>query len=222
MQVIREITSFLSSGTMVYYVTGNHDEMLRRFTGFKIANFEIVNKIVLNLPTGRAWIFHGDVFDTTMRHSKWLAKLGGKGYDILIMLNTFMNWVSEKLGRGRISLSKKIKNSVKGVVSFVSNFELTAAELAIANGYDYVICGHIHQPEIKEIQTKSGEKVMYLNSGDWVENSTALEYHDGVWKLYFEDQSPQKNIKSELIKSRREELSIEVLLAEITQNVVKV
>ena len=78
-----------------------------------------------------------------MRHSKWLAKLGGKGYDIFIMLNTFMNWVSEKLGRGRISLSKKIKNSVKGVVSYVSNFELTAAELAITNGYDYVICGHI-------------------------------------------------------------------------------
>ena len=221
MQVIREITSFLSQGTMVYYVTGNHDEMLQRFTGFKIANFEIVNKIVLNLPTGRAWIFHGDVFDTTMRHSKWLAKLGGKGYDILIMINTFMNWVSEKLGRGRISLSKKIKNSVKGVVSYVSNFELTAAELAITNGYDYVVCGHIHQPEIRQIQTKNGEKVMYLNSGDWVENSTALEYHEGEWKLYFEDQNLQKNIKSELLKSRREELSIEVLLAEITQNIIK-
>jgi UDP-2,3-diacylglucosamine pyrophosphatase LpxH len=196
--------------------------MLRRFTGFKIANFEIVNKIVLNLPTGRAWIFHGDVFDTTMRHSKWLAKLGGKGYDILIMINTFMNWVSEKLGRGRISLSKKIKNSVKGVVSYVSNFELTAAELAITNGYDYVVCGHIHQPEIRQIQTKNGEKVTYLNSGDWVENSTALEYHEGEWKLYFEDQNLQKNIKSELLKSRREELSIEVLLAEITQNIIKV
>ena len=222
MQVIREITSFLSQGTMVYYVTGNHDEMLRRFTGFKIANFEIVNKIVLNLPTGRAWIFHGDVFDTTMRHSKWLAKLGGKGYDILIMINTFMNWVSEKLGRGRISLSKKIKNSVKGVVSYVSNFELTAAELAITNGYDYVVCGHIHQPEIRQIQTKNGAQVMYLNSGDWVENSTALEYHEGEWKLYFEDQNLQKNIKSELLKSRREELSIEVLLAEITQNIIKV
>ena len=132
-----------------------------------------------------------------------------------------MNWVSEKLGRGRISLSKKIKNSVKGVVSYVSNFELTAAELAITNGYDYVVCGHIHQPEIKELQTKNGEKVMYLNSGDWVENSTALEYHDGAWKLYFEDQAPLKSIKSDLIKSRREELSIEVLLAEITQNIIK-
>ena len=25
---------------------------------------------------------------------------------------------------------------------------------------------------------------MYLNSGDWVENLTALEYGEGAWKLY--------------------------------------
>ncbi len=222
MQVIREITSFLSQGTMVYYVTGNHDEMLRKFTGFKIANFEIVNKIVLTLPTGRAWIFHGDVFDTTMRHSKWLAKLGGKGYDLLIMINTLMNWVSEKFGKGRISLSKKIKNSVKGVVSFVSNFEITAAELAIANGFDYVVCGHIHQPEIKEIKNKDGEKVQYLNSGDWVENSTSLEYHEGKWVLHYEQQSKPSNNKNEILETHKEALSFDVLLAEITQNFVKV
>lgn len=222
MQVIREITSFLSQGTMVYYVTGNHDEMLRKFTGFKIANFEIVNKIVLTLPTGRAWIFHGDVFDTTMRHSKWLAKLGGKGYDLLIMINTLMNWVSEKFGKGRISLSKKIKNSVKGVVSFVSNFEITAAELAIANGFDYVVCGHIHQPEIKEIQNKDGEKVQYLNSGDWVENSTSLEYHDGKWVLHYEQQSKVSSNKNAIHETRKEAMSFDVLLAEITQNFVKV
>jgi len=222
MQVIREITSFLSQGTMVYYVTGNHDEMLRKFTGFKIANFEIVNKIVLTLPTGRAWIFHGDVFDTTMRHSKWLAKLGGKGYDLLIMINTLMNWVSEKFGKGRISLSKKIKNSVKGVVSFVSNFEITAAELAIANGFDYVVCGHIHQPEIKEIQNKDGEKVQYLNSGDWVENSTSLEYHDGKWVLHYEQQSKASSNKNAIHDTRKEAMSFDVLLAEITQNFVKV
>ena len=222
MQVIREITSFLSQGTMVYYVTGNHDEMLRKFTGFKIANFEIVNKIVLTLPTGRAWIFHGDVFDTTMRHSKWLAKLGGKGYDLLIMINTLMNWVSEKFGKGRISLSKKIKNSVKGVVSFVSNFEITAAELAIANGFDYVVCGHIHQPEIKEIKNKDGEKVQYLNSGDWVENSTSLEYNEGKWVLHYEQQSKPSNNKNEILETHKEALSFDVLLAEITQNFVKV
>ena len=183
MKVIKYITSLLSKGTTVYYVTGNHDEMLRKFKGFKIGSFEIVNKLVLNLDGRKAWIFHGDVFDVTMKHSKWLAKLGGKGYDLLIMINTFINWVSSLFGFGKLSLSKKIKNSVKSAVKFINNFEETAAEIAIDNGYDYVVCGHIHQPEKRLIETKDGE-VLYLNSGDWIENLTALEYKDKKWKLY--------------------------------------
>ncbi len=73
MQVIKEITSLLSNGTKVYYITGNHDEMLRKFKGFNIGLFEIQNKLILNLKTGKAWIFHGDVFDTAMKNSKWPA-----------------------------------------------------------------------------------------------------------------------------------------------------
>ena len=184
MQVLKEITSLLSKGTKVYYITGNHDEMLRKFKGFSMGNFEIQNKLILPLSTGTAWIFHGDVFDTTMKHSKWIAKLGGKGYDLLIVLNTIVNWFSEKLGRGRISLSKKVKDSVKGVIKFVNNFEETAAEIAINNGYQFVVCGHIHHPQIKQMTNANGESVLYLNSGDWVENSTALEYHQEKWTLY--------------------------------------
>ena len=80
-------------------------------------------------------------------------------------------------------MSKKIKNGVKSAVKFINDFEQIAAEIAIENGYDYVICGHIHQPEIRKIKTDKGE-VTYLNSGDWIENLTSLEYHEGEWKLY--------------------------------------
>jgi predicted phosphodiesterase len=84
-------------------------------------------------------------------------------------------------------MSKKIKNGVKSAVKFINNFEKVAADIAIDNEFDYVICGHIHQPEIKIIETTKG-KVVYLNSGDWIENLTALEYHRGKWKLYrYED-----------------------------------
>ena len=134
MQVVKCITSMLSKGSKVYYVTGNHDEMLRKFKGFTLGNFQIVNKLVLPLSTGKAWIFHGDVFDTTMKHSKWVAKLGGKGYDLLILINTCINWVSQRLGRGKVSLSKKVKDSVKGVIKYVNNFEETAAEIASCRG----------------------------------------------------------------------------------------
>lgn len=193
MKVIKYITSLLADGTKVYYVTGNHDEMLRKFEGFRLGSLEIVNKLVLDLDGAKAWIFHGDVFDVTMKHSKWLAKLGGIGYDLLIMINTLVNWISRKLGYGRLSFSKRIKNSVKSAVKHINNFEETAAEIAMFNGYDYVVCGHIHQPKIRKIKNKEGQSVTYLNSGDWIENLTALEYKKGKWTIYdyFKDEVAQ-------------------------------
>jgi UDP-2,3-diacylglucosamine pyrophosphatase LpxH len=196
MKVIKYITSMLVKGTKVYYITGNHDEMLRKFKGFKLGGFEIVNKLVLQLDGNKTWFFHGDVFDITMKYSKWLARLGGKGYDILILINTVINWMSLKMGLGRLSFSKRIKNSVKGAVKYVNNFEATVAEIASLHHYKYAVCGHIHQPQIREIKDRSGNKVTYLNSGDWIENLSALEYDKGKWSLYIfqEDPVAQKDV----------------------------
>ena len=93
-----------------------------------------------------------------------------------------------------MSLSKKVKNSVKKAVKWISNFEQTAAELAIEKKYDYVICGHIHQPQYKVIENEFG-KVTYLNSGDWIENLTALEFEDNEWKIYQYDQKEFSSAK---------------------------
>lgn len=198
MQVIKHITGLMAKGTEVYYITGNHDEMLRKFVGFQMGSLKIVNKLVLKLDGKKAWIFHGDVFDVTMKHSKWLAKLGGKGYDLLILINRFVNHISQKFGSGKISFSKRIKNSVKGAVKFINDFEQVAADIAISNRYDYVVCGHIHHPEIKKISNLDGE-VTYLNSGDWVENLTSLEYHKGKWHVYhfMEDLPALRALKME-------------------------
>ena len=183
MQIVKQITNWIVQGIPVYYVTGNHDEMLRKFVGFHMASFKVVNKLVLRLDGKRAWFFHGDVFDITMQYSKWLAKLGAIGYDLLILLNRAVNYIYQKLGKGSVSMSKKIKNSVKSAVKFINDFENTAAEIAISNRFDYVVCGHIHQPEIRNIYHDK-KSVVYLNSGDWVENLTALEYYQGEWHLY--------------------------------------
>lgn len=181
-RVIQRILKLMSEGTKVYYLTGNHDEMMRRFSGFTAGNLVIDDKLLLILDDKVHWFFHGDVFDITMKQSKWLAKLGGKGYDILIKFNRFVNVVLSKMGREKISLSKKIKNSVKQAVSFISDFEQTAIDIAAENEYDYVLCGHIHQPEDRIVDVK-GKIIHYLNSGDWVENLTALEFNEGKWNL---------------------------------------
>jgi UDP-2,3-diacylglucosamine pyrophosphatase LpxH len=214
MQIVHKIMNWMSKGVKVYYITGNHDEMLRKFAGFKMGKLSIENKLVLDLDGKKTWIFHGDVFDVTMQHSKWLTRLGSHGYDLLILINAFCNFVSVKMGRGKISLSKNIKNSVKKAVKFINDFEKTAADIAIRNGYDYVLCGHIHHPEMKIIETEQG-KVAYLNSGDWIENLTALEYNNKQWSLYKYDsndfKNPNKETDDELVLMENEQIFEQML-----------
>lgn len=188
LKVVKKLLDFAAKGTKVYYITGNHDEMLRKFSDTAMGNFSIIDKIVLELDGKKAWFFHGDVFDSSVQHAKWIAKLGGIGYDYLILLNRFINYLLVKMGREPYSLSKKIKSGVKKAVKFISDFETTASDLAIENNYDYVVCGHIHEPNMIIKENKKGS-VLYLNSGDWIENLTALEYNKKSWKLYrYEDE----------------------------------
>ena len=185
MKVVRRILKFVTEGIPVYYLTGNHDEMLRKFTDFNLGTFQLMDKIVLNIDGRKAWIFHGDVFDVTMQHSKWLAKMGAVGYDTLILINSFTNWLLTAAGRPKMSFSQKVKAKFKDAVKFINQFEQTAADLAVEKAYGYVICGHIHHAEIRTIQsTEKTGSVLYLNSGDWVESLTALEYHNKEWKVF--------------------------------------
>jgi UDP-2,3-diacylglucosamine pyrophosphatase LpxH len=211
MKVVKHLLSWMGKGIKTYYITGNHDEMLRKFEGLKMGSLSIVNKVVLKLPDGKkAWVFHGDVFDVTMQHSKWLAKLGSVGYDILILINRFFNFISEKVFRkGKLSLSKKIKESVKSAVSFINDFEQVSADIGISNNFDYVVCGHIHHPEIRTITNTEGS-IIYLNSGDWVENLSALEYADEKWSIYRFSENDKNEMVSEK-EEEEEEMNVEQL-----------
>lgn len=191
LKVIKKIIDLASKGTEVVYILGNHDEFLRRFADTSFGNIELTNKKIMTLDGKKAWFFHGDVFDASVQHSKWIAKLGGIGYDFLIRLNVLSNWILTRLGREKYSFSKKIKNNVKKALKFIGDFENAATELAIENEFDYVICGHIHQPQIREVKSKNGN-CTYLNSGDWIENLTALEYHDKNWSIYTYDKNDFK------------------------------
>ncbi|MBV4357382.1 UDP-2,3-diacylglucosamine diphosphatase [Pinibacter aurantiacus] len=197
MGVIKEIMSLLSKGTRVIYITGNHDEMLRRYSDIQLGNFQLTDKVVIEINNKMTWIFHGDVFDNTTKGSaKILAKLGSSGYGLLILLNKFVNRCLKLMGRERVSFSKKVMEEVNKAVTKINDFEQTAAELAIEKKYDYVICGHIHQPQKRIIETKDGS-VMYLNSGDWVENLTSLEYYGNDWHIYEYDHAKFENTKHE-------------------------
>lgn len=192
MAVISEIFRIMQKDTKVIYITGNHDEFLRKYTDLSMGNLFLTDKYLLEIDGKKHWIFHGDIFDhTTKGGAKIIAKIGGIGYDWLILLNRAINWFLDSIGRQKVSLSKKIKNSVKKAVKFIADFEEKAIELAIDNHYEYVICGHIHMPSDREVVTEKG-KTHYLNSGDWIENLSWLEYNEGKWSLNFFDETKFK------------------------------
>jgi len=193
--VLRHILKMSERGTKIYYITGNHDDALRKYSGTNMGNIILDDKLILDLNGELTWIFHGDVFDHSVRGwAKILGKLGGKGYDILIWNNRMINQALKFFNKGPVSFSKKIKSSVKNAVKWISDFELTAAEMAATHGFSTVICGHIHMPQSRIIQTKKGP-IKYLNSGDWVENCTSLEYHNGAWSIY---KHPMGDTKMEM------------------------
>ena len=163
-------------GARVVYIPGNHDEMFRQFTGLHFGGVEIRRKAIHTTADGRKLlVLHGDEFDTIMLAHRWLAHIGDFAYEWLMRLNIVVNAVRSRLGLPYWSLSKHAKHKVKNAVEFISRFEEVVAHEAGARGVDGVVCGHIHNAEIREIAG-----VEYYNDGDWVEGCTALvEHFDG-------------------------------------------
>ena len=191
MKVIKYFLDLISQGKEIYYVTGNHDELMRKFLNFKIQNFKIVNQIVLDTAEGKVWVFHGDVFDFSIQ-TAWVTKLASFLYDHMIVFNSWINKkIMRPIFRKRLNFSKAIKANVKTAVQYFANFERKAAEIAQKNGYKYVVCGHIHTPKIESFDIK-GDEIIYMNSGDWLESLSSLEYVDNKWSIYMHKRTEQE------------------------------
>jgi UDP-2,3-diacylglucosamine pyrophosphatase LpxH len=180
--VIRRILTKAKRGTRVYYILGNHDEILRNWLGFglKFGRIRIMNEQVHETVDGRLLLVtHGDLFDGITVMAPWLAWLGDSAYQLALWMNNIFNRTRSLIGMDYWSMSKFLKHNVKRAVSFIFEFEKNLAQMCHKQGYAGVICGHIHTPEMKEIN-----QVLYMNCGDWVESCTALvEHMDGRFEL---------------------------------------
>jgi len=168
--VIRRVLKMAKHGTKVIYIPGNHDEGFRGFEGHNMAGVELAHEVIYEAGNGKKyWVLHGDKFDGVVKYAKWLAHLGDHAYTLLLRLNTSLNWVRRRFGYDYWSLSAFLKNKVKNAVEYIGKFEEAVAREAERMGVDGVICGHIHQAEIRQFGS-----VEYMNDGDWVESCTAL------------------------------------------------
>jgi UDP-2,3-diacylglucosamine pyrophosphatase LpxH len=167
--------------TSIIYVRGNHDDFLDKILPFSFRKLSIVREYYHYSKNKKFLVIHGDIFDHVTSNMRWLAKLGDLGYTLLLWINKIYNNRRIKQGKPYYSISKVIKHKVKQAVSYISGYEEGIKKLALSRGCEGVICGHIHHPSIN-----MENKVIYMNSGDWVESLSALvEDFNGEWSIKF-------------------------------------
>lgn len=180
--VVQKILRKARHGTKVYYVSGNHDELVRKFVPINLGEVNIVNEVIhITADNKKLLILHGDKFDAIIRVAPWLAHLGDYAYDFALWINVTLNKIRKKLGYKYWSLSKFLKLKVKKAVSYINRYEEVVANYAFKKNMNGVVCGHIHHASDRII----GD-VHYYNDGDWVENCSALvEHFDGKLELIY-------------------------------------
>ncbi len=197
MEVIREVLRFLKQDTKVTYVTGNHDEFLRKYSDTEFGDLRLVDSTNHETADGRSLlVIHGDQFDVVTRYHKWVAVLGDFAYSILLVVNQWLNWWRERFGYDNWSLSAWVKGKVKSAVNYLSNFESSVVKECQRQNYDGVVCGHIHHAEHRDF-----DGIEYYNCGDWVESCTALLEDETGKIVVYVDQSPKSNVTK--IRTRR-------------------
>ncbi len=174
--VVQKILRKARKGTRVVFVPGNHDEFARRYVEHNFGGVDVHEDCVHTTVDGRRlWVTHGDLFDGVVQCARWLAVAGDIAYETTLRVNRHLNRARARIGLPYWSLSRYLKLKVKRAVSYVCAFEEAVAKEVRRRGLDGVVCGHIHQAEIREIGG-----ILYCNDGDWVESLTALvEHHDG-------------------------------------------
>ncbi len=198
--LIRRILTCAKKGTKIVYITGNHDEFLRRYSGMSFGNIHLVDEYIHHSPNGKKyWVVHGDAFDAVVFNKKWLVVIGDVAYDSLLKVNVWFNRARNTLGMGYWSLSSYLKNKVRNAFSIISNYEAILVRECRKRDLNGVICGHIHHPDVKEI-----DGIQYANCGDWVESCSALvEDKEGnleiiKWQKSTLSSVPERSMESEM------------------------
>ncbi len=200
-RIISRVLKLSKNDVPVFYITGNHDEFLRKFANSRFENIKLLNRMDHTTADGRRLlVIHGDQFESVTHCSRLLKHIGDRGYDMLMFINRLINRFRTRVGFGYWSFSGYLKDHIQRAQSYIRDYECAVAHGARRQQYDGVICGHIHQAAIKKI-----EGVDYYNTGDWVESCTAIvEHHDGRMELIhwlehplkFEHEKSQKKRKS--------------------------
>lgn len=175
-QVLRKIMSMARDGVRVIYIPGNHDRVFRDYVGEQFGGIEVRRDYVHTTVDGRRlFVMHGDELDDVIRFSRFTQIIGDSAYGLLLTITRWTNGARRYFGCSYWSLSNYLKTRVSKAAQAIRHFENAAIHWAKSEGYDGVVCGHIHHNNIRH-----EDGILYCNDGDWMESCTSLlEMHDG-------------------------------------------
>ncbi len=181
--ILRTILAKANAGTTVRYTPGNHDGLIRKLCGAELGNVLVDHRFVHVTASGRKLlVLHGDPYDRIVYLFRPIAWLGAWCYEILTVLGA---WLPPLTGGAGGGIADRAKGRIKRILRYISNFEERITVDAWRRGFDGVVCGHVHAPELRTHETGT----LYANTGDWVSHCTALvEHWDGSLELlHWED-----------------------------------
>lgn len=198
-RVLRRLLKLAKRGVEITYITGNHDEFLRKYANISFDNIHLCNRAThITADHRKLLIIHGDQFEGVARCSRWLRHIGDHGYALLMLLNRWFNRLRAKYGYGYWSFSGFLKQHINRAQTYISDYEHAVAYGAKKQGFDGVVCGHIHHAAHRHLLD-----VDYYNTGDWVESCTAVvEDFAGHMHVMYWLQDPNHQIHSKALKRR--------------------
>ena len=169
-QVVRTLLARQRAGVRLIYIPGNHDASLAMLAQMLRGQFEVHREWVHRTAAGaRLLVLHGDQFDGEVHCAPWLQQLGDFMHGTTVGVSHWINNVRRRLGKPYWPLTEHLKLSLGVSARYILKFEEHAAAHARAQGYDGVVCGHIHRANLRHIAG-----TVYANTGDWVESCSAL------------------------------------------------
>jgi UDP-2,3-diacylglucosamine hydrolase len=160
-ELFHTVRTLIEKGIRVTYLSGNHDFYLGRYLSKEVGMECVKDSLILEDAGKKFWIYHGD----------GIAKSDG-GYRVLkkILRSKLCNFLFRTLipadlgiliAKATSQTSRKHRN--KNKLKLKKGEYISFAEKKISEGFNFVIIGHRHFPEI--LETGGG---IYLNTGDWM------------------------------------------------------
>ena len=174
--ILHALKNLVAAGVKIDYISGNHDFALGSFLGDKIGIDIHSDHLTCTLQERRLYLVHGDGLikaDTGYHLLKWLLR---NRY-----LQSLFKLLPPDMGiplATSVSMASRRRNHKKKRTFTYRDYRPVAWNIA-RQGFDMVLMGHTHQPELLQ-----HGNWFYCNLGDWIGHYSYARLNGGNLDLF--------------------------------------